>query len=70
MQPSFRLRFLHRVHDLMREIATLLIAFAPLDVALQGDAGSRRVLVFFLGVGVILFGGSLALEWRLSHDDQ
>src|SRR5437870_3458635 len=49
MPGPFRIRFFRRIQELMREIGTLLIAFAPLDVALQGSTGSRRVLVFFLG---------------------
>ena len=51
----------------MREVGTLLIAFAPLDVALQTSRGSIRVLAFFLGLGLLLFAGSLLLEWRLAR---
>lgn len=69
MATSFRIRFFRRIQELMREVGTLLIAFAPLDVALQGNAGSARVLGFFLGLGLIFYGGSLALEWRLSRYD-
>lgn len=71
MERRFRIQFFRRIQDTMREVATLLIAFAPLDVALQGSNGSRRVLLFFLGLGGVLYGGALILEWRLArYDDQ
>jgi len=52
----------------MREVGTLLIAFAPLDAALS----ERRehiagFLLLFLGLGALLFVGALVLERRRSH---
>ena len=60
-----------RILDGMREIGVLLMAFAPLDVALNRTAlrDGIGVLVAFVGVGALLFVGSLVLEWRRSDDD-
>ena len=53
----------------MREVGVLLIAFAPLDVALtHGQAGQLNFLFLFLGLGISLFTGSLRLEKRRSKD--
>jgi hypothetical protein len=59
-------RLLGRVIEGMREVGILLIAFAPLDVALNPGSGRRAlgVLLFFGGLGLLLFIGALALEWR------
>lgn len=47
----------------MREVGTLLIAFAPLDVALsEGRIPAFWFLLLFLGLGVSLFAGAIALE--------
>lgn len=54
-----------RIEDAMREIGTLLIAFAPLDAALSERR--EHVVVFlllFLGLGALLFIGALILERR------
>ena len=69
MSIAFRLRLYRRVQDALREIGTLLIAFAPLDVGLQGVAGRVHVLVFFLSVGAGFFGCALVLEWRLESNE-
>ena len=51
----------------MREIGTLLIAFAPLDAALAERPGKTGLLLLFMLFGVLLFMGSLLLERRLSR---
>ena len=57
-----------RVEDAMREVGTLLIAFAPLDAALAESRSVDRVLLFFfLLLGVVLFVASLWLERRTSR---
>jgi hypothetical protein len=57
-----------RVEDAMREVGTLLIAFAPLDAALTESRTVVRVLLFFfLLLGVVLFAASLWLERRRSR---
>ena len=53
---------LERVEDAMREVGTLLIAFAPLDAALSDNRTVIRLLLYFLAIGVGLFAGSLWLE--------
>ena len=63
------MRLLRRIQEAMREVGVLLIAFAPLDVGLQGAAGNLRVLFFFLGLGLLLFIGSLTVEWGLTRVD-
>ena len=52
----------------MREVGTLLIAFAPLDAALIENRRVIRALLYFLGLGVGLFVGSLWLERKRTHD--
>jgi hypothetical protein len=66
--PEKRARLLGRVFEGLREVGILLIAFAPLDVAIipAGSRNSDGVLLFFAGLGLLLFVGALALEWR--HD--
>ena len=56
---------IERMEDALREVATLFIALAPLDVAL----GPREPHTFTFGLifvtgGVILFVLALLLEWR------
>ena len=55
-----------RIEDAMREIGVLLLAFAPLDVALnRHERGALSFLLLFLGFGTALFTGALILErWR------
>ena len=44
-----------RAEDLLREIGTLLLAFAPLDAVLWGDRPYRAELVLtFLSIGLVL----------------
>lgn len=58
-----------RIEDAMREVGVLLIAFAPLDVALNRHAGGDlSYLLLFLGLGMSLFVGSLILERRRGQD--
>jgi hypothetical protein len=57
-----------RIEDGMREIGTLLIAFAPLDAALTECREHVAVfLLLFLGLGALLFIGALVLERRRSR---
>ncbi len=52
----------------MREVGTLLIAFAPLDAALsERKEHIVGFLLLFLGLGALLFVGALVLERRRSH---
>ena len=51
----------------MREVGTLLIAFAPLDAALAERPGKTGLLLLFMIVGVLLFMVSLLLERRRSR---
>jgi len=59
-------RLFGRLIEGMREVGILLTAFAPLDVAvnLAGGKNPAGVLLFFAGLGLLLFAGALALEWR------
>ncbi len=58
-----------RIEDAMREVGVLLIAFAPLDVALNHhQAGDLNFLLLFLGLGAALFTGALLLEGRRGKD--
>lgn len=58
-----------RIGDAMREVGTLLITFAPLDAALSESRNVIRGLLYFLGIGLVLFAGSLWLERRRPHVD-
>jgi len=52
-----------RIEDAMREVGTLLIAFAPLDAALsEGRMPTAAFLLLFLGLGLTLFVGALLIE--------
>ena len=55
------------VEDAMREVGTLLIAFAPLDAALAERPGKTGLLSLFMIVGVLLFIGSLLIERNRFH---
>ena len=57
-----------RVEDALREIGTLLLAFAPLDAVLTEEARRGYVLLFVLA-GLLLFMGSLSLERRRRRVD-
>jgi hypothetical protein len=52
-----------RAEDAMREVGTLLVAFAPLDAVLTEPGRRGYVLLFCLG-GALLFIGALLLEKR------
>ena len=56
MEPAIhRTRLRQRVEDLLREIGTLLLAFAPLDAVLWTDRPDRIALVLtFLTVALLL----------------
>ena len=59
-----------RIEDAMREVGTLLIAFAPLDAALSEGRGQMNTLAFlllFFGLGSLLFVGAVLLERRRSR---
>ncbi|MDD5304148.1 MAG: hypothetical protein PHS14_13690 [Elusimicrobia bacterium] len=54
-----------RIEDGQREVGVLLIAFAPLDVALNRHSpGNFNYLLLFLGLGAFLFVGALIQERR------
>lgn len=49
----------------MREIGTLLMAFAPLDAAVsEGRLPTLWFLLLFLGLGASFFIGALVMERR------
>ena len=56
---------IERIEDALREVATLFVALAPLDVALgaRGPHAFIYGLIFVVG-GVILFVSALFLERR------
>ena len=56
MPPApHRARLRERAEDLLREIGTLLLAFAPLDAVLWGERPERLTLVLtFILVGISL----------------
>jgi len=56
-----------RLEDAMREVGTLLIAFAPLDAALAERPGSTSLLLLFMTFGVLLFIVSVLIERRRSR---
>ena len=59
-----------RIEDAMREVGTLLIAFAPLDAALSEGRGQMNTLAFlllFFGLGSLLLAGAVLLERRRSR---
>ncbi len=52
-----------RVEEAFREVGVLLIAFTPLDVALnRHSTGNLACLFLFLGLGIVLFDAALILE--------
>jgi hypothetical protein len=61
---------LERIVEGTREVGILLIAFTPLDYALDRRPFDQtwKPLTLFLVAGVLLFGLSVFGEWRL-HDD-
>lgn len=65
-RPAKARRAISRIIEGMREVGVLLIAFAPLDVALSSNAlaDDLPILVLFLGLGGLLFLAALYLEWR------
>jgi hypothetical protein len=67
--PDKAKRLRGRVIEGLREVGILLIAFAPLDVAISPGSGHQvgRMLLFFESLGCLLFVGALALEWRLER---
>lgn len=54
-----------RIEEGLREVGVLLIAFAPLDVALNHrQPGNLTFLSLFFGLGISLFAWALILERR------
>ena len=62
-------RIAERIEEAVREVATLFIALAPLDVILGGGAthGYRDGLIF-IAIGVFLFIVVLITEDRRSNE--
>jgi len=56
-----------RISGFCREVGTLLVAFAPLDFAMQSGTIRTAVLVGFVVAGGSLFGVSLFIELRLKR---
>ncbi len=58
---------IERIEDAFREIATLIVALAPLDVILGAERPHAfRNGLIFVGFGVILFATMLFTERRRS----
>jgi cyanate permease len=63
--PSVRERF----EDILREVGTLLVAFAPLDVALTAEkTKSWSSMLLFLSLGLLFLTIALVAEQRRHHD--
>lgn len=58
-----RARVLARLEEGLHEIGVLLMAFAPLDVALL-DTKQWGILALFLSVGFTFFCLAIIMEWR------
>ena len=54
---------LWRIVELMREVGMLIIALAPLDAVIANETKTVSELSQFFKVGVVLFLGSVILEW-------
>jgi len=58
-----------RVEDVLREVGTLLVAFAPLDVALSAEkTKSWSSMLPFLSLGLLFLTIALVAEQRRNHD--
>ena len=68
--PGKARRLADRILEAMREIGVLLLAFTPLDIALNPSSvrDSAGALLLFIGVGLFLFGAALVFEWRRNDD--
>ena len=66
--PAKARRVRERLLEATREIAVLLIAFAPLDAAVVRDRELARSLLLFLGLGLFLLLAALVIEWRRGDD--
>lgn len=52
----------------MREIGVLMITFGPLDAAVtHEDPSAVLSLLLFFSLGLLLFVGSIWLEWRRTN---
>jgi len=59
--PSVR----ERIEDAMREIGTLVVAFAPLEAAFARESDDRlATTLILLTYGIVLFVGALLFERR------
>jgi hypothetical protein len=69
MEPTAQLAHMRqRLEDLLREVGTLLLAFAPLDAVLWGDRPDRTELVLtFVSIGLVLSAVALLSELRRLH---
>lgn len=55
----------HRREEASREMAVLLLVFAPIDLVIAADTWSGRTwMLIFLALGLFLLGVSLASEFR------
>lgn len=55
---------LERLEDLLREVGTLLIAFAPLDAAYASAGNAGRTALLFLAAGLVMVIIAVILETR------
>ena len=54
-----------RIEEAAREVGILLIAFAPMDAAVNAAQGQKTgSLLFFVVAGLCLFSGALLMERR------
>ena len=65
MQRAASTKIWERSEEFVREIGTLLVALAPLDAVVDDVRVRWRWLLFFLVLGIFLFGTALFTElWR------
>lgn len=64
--PGKAAQLARRIREGLREVGILLIAFAPLEAALNRShlRDAWGFLVAFVGIGVTLFAFATFLEWR------
>jgi len=63
--PAKTARAIGRCLDGLREVGLLLVAFGPLEAAVNRTSlrDAAGFLVLFFGGGLVLFGTALILEW-------
>jgi hypothetical protein len=69
--PSETKPVLERIEAAAREIGVLLIAFAPLDAAVNAAQGQKvGSLLYFALLGLCLFTVAMLMEWYRKRGNQ